>query len=165
MPVCLHLSCSYLYVCLYCTYVCLCLYCCCCIYFATISGLCRCCLGRCNILMFLMMIWESVLSTFKLYKFLALEHVWCCSRCWHWCCNISMMFWEFIFLIISLLCTCSLLLLYQILELVCMHLYVADAATSYLFWEFSKSQYIFVVHVHCYCFIKRKLEHVFVWPW
>ena len=43
--------------------LCLCLYCCCCcIYFATISGLCRCCHGCCNILLLLMMIWEIVLS-------------------------------------------------------------------------------------------------------
>jgi len=33
------------------------------------------------------------------------------------------------------LCTCSLLLLYRTLELICMHLYIAaDAVTSYLFW-------------------------------
>jgi len=44
--------------------LCLCLYCCCCcICFATISGLCRCCHGCCNILLLLMMIWEFVLST------------------------------------------------------------------------------------------------------
>jgi len=50
--------------------LCLCMYCCCCLYFANISGLCRCCLGCYNILMFLMMIWDSVLSIFILYMFL-----------------------------------------------------------------------------------------------
>jgi len=50
----------------------------CCIYFATISGLFRCCLLCYHILMVLMIIWDFGLSMLILYMFL--ERVWCMSN-------------------------------------------------------------------------------------
>jgi len=113
-------------------------------------------------------LYMPVYSAFTLQICLLACYAYACTFC---CCILLQLFqvcvdvgtdgatslwWSWnLFFSIFFNCTCSLLPPYRILEHVCVQLYVAvDAATSYLFWKFSKSQYIFFVHVHCCCFIK-----------
>jgi len=73
--------------------------------------LCRCSLLCYNILMLLMMIWDSVLSNFILYMFL--EHVWCNCRWWHLCLSLYLFpatilynYWNLSGVAVALVCCC-----------------------------------------------------------